>query len=92
MFTITKFNNVYVAKYHSSLIYPYFITDIPDFVTTLDSFYQWKNHQVSMKNLILPAFRKMIRAKKIEHFIPTDETPDKSPNVLFSPRKKRKTA
>lgn len=35
-----------IAKYHSPLIYPYFVTDVPDFITTLDSLYQWKNHQI----------------------------------------------
>lgn len=92
MFTITKFKDAYLAKYHSSLAYPYYVTEIPDFITTLDSLYQWKNHQVSMKNLVLPAFRKAMRDKQLGNFIMTHETPDDSPNVLFSPRKKRKIA
>lgn len=92
MFFIAKFKGVFVSKYHSPLTYPYFVSDVPDFIQTLESLYEWKNHQLYIKSIVAPAYRKRLQAKKIQNFMPDDNsTPNQSPNVLFSPRKKRKT-
>lgn len=45
-----------------------------------------------MKNVLLPALRKTIGHRKIENFGPHCETPEESPNVLFSPQKKRRVS
>ncbi|KAG2199061.1 hypothetical protein INT46_011056 [Mucor plumbeus] len=97
MFSVSAVEDVFVSNYNAALQLPTYIADISDFLDTLNSLYQWKNHQIAMKDILLVAMRKKENNARLASLIPAHVSQiqshgNDSPNVFFTPRKRRNSS
>lgn len=88
MFSVSTIEHVLVSDYYAALQLPTYIADISDFLNTLNSLYQWKSHQVAMKDILLISMRKKENNARLAKLVPAHVSQiqshgNASPNVFF---------
>jgi hypothetical protein len=85
MFAIKQVKDVYVAKPISTLLMPTYLDELLSFEKTLDCLYAWRNHHLSLKEIMLPALCKYEQEKFFSSVLGTSEPADGniSPNIYF---------
>ncbi|KAI8877403.1 hypothetical protein K501DRAFT_134563, partial [Backusella circina FSU 941] len=53
MFAIKQLKDIYVAKPISTLLMPSYLEELPSFEETLNCLYAWRNHHLSLKEIML---------------------------------------
>lgn len=91
MFSVIHFEGIYVAQHIADLSLPVQLSDLSDFINTLDILYSWKHHHLRLEKIIEPAYRRQKRSETLAKFrtMKTTVRP-RSPDTLFSPVKKQR--
>ncbi|KAI8339575.1 hypothetical protein BC941DRAFT_254416 [Chlamydoabsidia padenii] len=97
MFSVSQYEDAFVARFFSNLELPVYVANLPEFIDTLDALYVWKNHHCAMKDILLPAISKKESHSVLANLVPAHDLPQSvcpevSPNVLFTPSKRRRTS
>ena len=105
MFSVHRVDDAYIATPVSDLRIPTDLTELHDFVKTLDNLFKFKKHHMQLQRIVDPAYRRhqedqtlaQLRTP-IKRALSDDSDNDdddgdretpKSPNTFYSPRKKR---
>ncbi|KAG0168055.1 hypothetical protein DFQ30_005353 [Apophysomyces sp. BC1015] len=81
MFSVSPYQDVYVARHFANLQYPLYVADIPNFITALDALYAWKNHHLDMKDILVPAINKKHQRAYLNNLVYSDDTPSTSTSI-----------
>lgn len=55
MYSVTKIDDIYIAKHTCNVSIPEYLYQLPTFLSTLKNLYTWRNHQVNLKEIVLQA-------------------------------------
>lgn len=91
MFAIKQVKDIYVAKPISTLLMPSYLEELPSFEETLNWLYVWRNHHLSLKEIMLPALRKCEQEVFFSSVLGTSvsENINSSPNIYLTPSRRR---
>ncbi|CAO3588661.1 unnamed protein product [Absidia cylindrospora] len=97
MFTVSPYQDVFVARLFSTLDLPSYVANLPDFIDTLDALYVWKHHHLLMKDILVPAAHRKMNRAMLDKYVSEEEDATRhpafaSPHVLFSPSKRCRTS
>ncbi|ORX58857.1 hypothetical protein DM01DRAFT_1208186 [Hesseltinella vesiculosa] len=59
-------DDVYFTLPCADLFIPTYVSDLPEFFTTLDALFVWKNDQIDMMNIVMPMVLKQKRQSKLD--------------------------
>ncbi|KAI9486504.1 MAG: hypothetical protein EXX96DRAFT_549303 [Benjaminiella poitrasii] len=93
MFAIKQVKDIYVAKPISTLLMPSYLEELPSFEETLNRLYAWRNHHLSLKEIMLSALRKCEQEVFFSSVLGTSVSADidNSPNIYLTPSRRRRS-
>ncbi|KAI8137460.1 hypothetical protein BJV82DRAFT_525180, partial [Fennellomyces sp. T-0311] len=97
MFYCFKREDVFVVKHMANFRLPPGLDQLDAFLDSLDILYKWKNHHLAMQTMLTPAITRFKDAKFYSQVttdtdgVLADNDEYQSPNVYFTPAKRRKT-